>query len=74
MLSIVPCHGSSQRISSGIPTEEQFVQAYCFQRGLPYPIPHWNFYLAVAFFRMAAIAEVSFAADEGAMECDEGTF
>ena len=45
----------------GIPSEEQFVSTYCKLSGLSdTPIRHWNYYLALSFFRMAAIAQVIF--------------
>lgn len=44
----------------GIPSEEEFVSTYCKLSGLgDTPIHHWNYYLALAFFRVAAIAQVN---------------
>jgi aminoglycoside phosphotransferase (APT) family kinase protein len=40
----------------GIPTEEEYVAAYCRRRGLA-TIPDWSFYLAVSLFRLAAICQ-----------------
>lgn len=40
----------------GIPTEEQYVAAYCQRMGID-GIDNWNFYLAFSFFRLAAIAQ-----------------
>lgn len=40
----------------GIPSEESHVGAYCRQTGRP-DIPHWEFYLAFAAFRLAAILQ-----------------
>jgi aminoglycoside phosphotransferase (APT) family kinase protein len=44
----------------GIPTEDEFVAAYCrhAQRALP---DHWPFYLAFSFFRSAAITQGVYA-------------
>jgi aminoglycoside phosphotransferase (APT) family kinase protein len=42
--------------TSGIPTEEQYVAAYCRRTGRS-SIPDWNFYLAFSLFRLAAIAQ-----------------
>lgn len=44
------------RESLGIPTDAQFVEMYCKARGLP-GIDRLNFYVAFAFFRMAAIIQ-----------------
>ena len=40
----------------GIPTEEEYVAAYCRRTGRA-GIPDWNFCLAFAMFRLAAIAQ-----------------
>ena len=41
---------------TGIPTESEFVEAYCrlTHRG---SIPNWNFYLAFSAFRLASIVQ-----------------
>ena len=44
------------RASLGIPTDEEFVAAYCQRTGLP-GIEKFGFYLAFCFFRMAAIIQ-----------------
>jgi aminoglycoside phosphotransferase (APT) family kinase protein len=40
----------------GLPTEEEYVAAYCRRVGRT-SIPDWNFYLAFSLFRLAAIAQ-----------------
>jgi len=40
----------------GIPQEHEQVRRYCTQRGLD-EVPHWDFYLAVNLFKLAAIAQ-----------------
>jgi aminoglycoside phosphotransferase (APT) family kinase protein len=40
----------------GIPTEQEFVDAYCAKLGRG-PIEHWDFYIAFALFRLGAIAQ-----------------
>jgi aminoglycoside phosphotransferase (APT) family kinase protein len=40
----------------GIPTEQEFVDAYCEKLGRG-PIEHWDFYIAFALFRLGAIAQ-----------------
>ncbi|XP_078344812.1 acyl-CoA dehydrogenase family member 11-like isoform X2 [Oculina patagonica] len=48
--------------AAGIPSEEEFISTYCRASGLgDTPIRHWNFYLALSFFRMAAIAQGIYA-------------
>lgn len=42
--------------TSGIPSEEDYVARYCKARGLS-EIPHWNFYLVLSLFRLAAIVQ-----------------
>ena len=44
------------RAAVGIASEEDYVAAYCRRRGLS-KIEHWNYYLAVSFFRLAAICQ-----------------
>ncbi len=41
---------------SGIPTEREYVEAYCRYTGRS-GVPHWNFYLAFSIFRYACIAQ-----------------
>ena len=40
----------------GIPSEEEYLTAYCRRTGRP-GIPDWNFYIAFALFRIAAISQ-----------------
>lgn len=40
----------------GIPTEEEYVAAYCKRMGIE-KIDNWSFYLAFSFFRLAAICQ-----------------
>lgn len=44
------------RKSAGLPTDAEFVQAYCQRRGLP-EVENFGFYVAFSFFRMAAILQ-----------------
>ncbi|MCV6594983.1 MAG: phosphotransferase [Silicimonas sp.] len=44
------------RAERGIPSEEDIVAQYCALRGVD-RIDNWHFYLAFAFFRLAAIAQ-----------------
>ncbi|OUS17489.1 phosphotransferase family protein [Gammaproteobacteria bacterium 50_400_T64] len=44
------------RAALGIPSEEEYVAAYCKNRGIS-EIPNWTFYLAFSFFRFAAILQ-----------------
>ena len=48
--------GGLDRTALGIPTEEEYVAAYCARMGLT-EIPDWPFYLAFGFFRFAAILQ-----------------
>ena len=41
---------------SGIPTEQAYVEAYCRRTGRS-GVAHWNFYMAFAIFRLAAIGQ-----------------
>ncbi|NWH07531.1 MAG: phosphotransferase [Alphaproteobacteria bacterium] len=43
--------------ATGIPSEEDYVRAYCRRTGRPYPIPDWDFYIGFSIFRLAAIAQ-----------------
>lgn len=52
----IPGLGGIDRHAIGIPTEEEYVAAYCGARGLG-GIPDWSFYLAFSFFRLAAILQ-----------------
>ena len=44
------------RAALGIPDEDEYVGRYCERLALG-PIPHWTFYLAFSFFRLAAILQ-----------------
>ena len=44
------------RKAHGVPTEQEYVEAYCHRMGLP-GIPGFGFCLAFSFFRMAAIVQ-----------------
>jgi aminoglycoside phosphotransferase (APT) family kinase protein len=55
----------------GIPTEEEYVAAYCqhTDRG---PIPDWDFYIVYSLFRLAAIMHgIAKRAIEGTAASDE---
>jgi aminoglycoside phosphotransferase (APT) family kinase protein len=44
------------RHSLGLPSDEDYVAAYCARTGRR-GIDHWNFYLVFCFFRLAAILQ-----------------
>jgi aminoglycoside phosphotransferase (APT) family kinase protein len=44
------------RRALGIPTEEEYIATYCARMRIA-AIPHWKFYLAFSFFRLAAIVQ-----------------
>ncbi len=44
------------RAAMGLPSDEEFVAAYCKRRGLA-GVDHFNIYLGFSFFRMAAIIQ-----------------
>jgi aminoglycoside phosphotransferase (APT) family kinase protein len=48
--------GGVDRRALGIPTEEEYVAKYCERIGVA-GIPHWDFYIAFNFFRLAAIIQ-----------------
>ncbi|MEX0409388.1 phosphotransferase family protein [Aquibium sp. LZ166] len=48
--------GGLDRRSLGLPSEEEYVEAYCRRRGID-SIPDWTFCLAFSFFRLAAICQ-----------------
>jgi aminoglycoside phosphotransferase (APT) family kinase protein len=48
--------GGQNRAALGLPEEEETVARYCQSRGID-EIPKWYFYIAFAFFRLAAIAQ-----------------
>jgi len=54
--AVVAGLGGIDRVELGIPTEQQYVAAYCRRRGLE-NIPHWEFYIVFSFFRLAAILQ-----------------
>lgn len=51
---IVAGLGSADPVPLGLPTEEEYIAAYCARTGRT-QIPDWDFYLAFNFFRLAAI-------------------
>lgn len=48
--------GGLDRAALGLPSEAEYVAAYCARRAID-PPGNWTFYLAFAFFRLAAILE-----------------
>lgn len=48
--------GGLDRAALGLPSDEEFIAAYCQRRGLN-GIDHFGYYLAFNFFRMAAIIQ-----------------
>ena len=48
--------GGIDRAALGLPTEEEYVAAYCRRAGLD-GIPDWTFLIAFSFFRIIAIAQ-----------------
>lgn len=48
--------GGIDRQAVGLPSERDYVDAYCRRRGIG-PIDNWVFYLAFSFFRLAAILQ-----------------
>ncbi|MEH3101373.1 phosphotransferase family protein [Sphingomonas adhaesiva] len=51
---IVAGLGGADPVALGLPTEADYVAAYCARTGRD-GIPHWDFYIAFNFFRLAAI-------------------
>ncbi|MBI5014958.1 MAG: phosphotransferase family protein [Deltaproteobacteria bacterium] len=52
----LPGLGDMDRARLGLPTEEEYVAAYCRRMGLE-SVADWSFYLAFGFFRFAAILQ-----------------
>ncbi len=48
--------GGLDRVALGLPTEDAYIAAYCKRRGLS-GIADWDFHIAFAFFRLAAILQ-----------------
>ena len=48
--------GGVDRTALGIPTEAEYVAAYCDRRGVE-TIENWSFYVAFCFFRLTAILQ-----------------
>ena len=48
--------GGVDRLEAGIPTEDEYVAAYCRRAGLD-RVPDWTFLIAFSFFRVAAIVQ-----------------
>lgn len=42
----------------GIPSADDLISIYCHCRGIPKSLPQQNFFIAMAIFKMAAIAQV----------------
>lgn len=51
---IVAGIGGEDPVALGLPTEDEYIAAYCKRTGRD-SIPNWDFYLAFNFFRLAAI-------------------
>ena len=41
----------------GMPTEAEYIAAYCRRTGRPYPVPDWEVYVVFGMFRIAAILQ-----------------
>lgn len=48
--------GAADRAALGIPTEEDYIAAYCQHRRIP-PPSNWTFYLTFSYFRFLAIIQ-----------------
>ena len=48
--------GDIDRTALGIPSEAEYLEAYCDRRGLA-EIRDWNFHMIFSFFRLAAILQ-----------------
>lgn len=48
--------GGINRQESGLPSDEDYVAAYCERRGIDRP-EHWQFYVVFAYFRLLAILQ-----------------
>ncbi|NKB53871.1 MAG: phosphotransferase [Rhizobiaceae bacterium] len=48
--------GGLNRTALGLPTEEEYVAAYCRRRGID-SIPDWPFYIAFCFFKLTGILQ-----------------
>ncbi|XP_019487796.1 PREDICTED: acyl-CoA dehydrogenase family member 11, partial [Hipposideros armiger] len=49
--------GSFFQEDIGIPSMEELISVYCRCRGITPILPNWNFFLALSFFKMAAIVQ-----------------
>ena len=58
--SALPGLGGADFAALGLPAEDAYRDAYCERAGRG-PIPEWRFYMAFAFFRMAAICQGVYA-------------
>src|SRR5574341_693104 len=47
---------AGEPLPPGIPSEEEYLRAYCQRTGRP-SIPDWDFYIAFSMFRLSAIAQ-----------------
>ncbi|XP_076822327.1 acyl-CoA dehydrogenase family member 11-like isoform X2 [Clavelina lepadiformis] len=50
-----------QQLFKDFPTEDELVKYYCDLRGIEAPIPNWNFYLALSFFKLTSIVQGVYA-------------
>ena len=56
ILAAVSPDSSQQGWLAGVPSEREYLAAYCQARGVPLPDPVvWAFFLALSLFRAAAI-------------------
>ncbi|KAK3084795.1 hypothetical protein FSP39_019149 [Pinctada imbricata] len=55
--ALMPSSASPEEMASlGIPTTEELIQEYCRRMGIP-SIPNWDYYVAFALYRLAAILQ-----------------
>nr|KAF6419818.1 acyl-CoA dehydrogenase family member 11 [Molossus molossus] len=49
--------GSYFQENIGIPSLEELISIYCRCRGIDYILPNWNFFVALAYFKLAGILQ-----------------
>ncbi|XP_036999778.2 acyl-CoA dehydrogenase family member 11 [Artibeus jamaicensis] len=50
-------HSSSVQENTGIPSMEELISIYCRCREISCTLPNWNFFLALAYFKIAGISQ-----------------
>jgi acyl-CoA dehydrogenase family protein 11 len=60
-MTVVPDLTDDSERDQGFPSSDDIMMMYATMTMRPHPLPHWTFFLALSYFRMASIAQGVYA-------------